>query len=138
MIDTILTMRASVERRVLDDNLDVGDSLHFDGYTYAGGTEDADSPTQYQEVVTGLPCYVYGNVERTIINENITTTIGDYTMLVKYDADISELDRVSAIVDSRGRDYLRSGRMRVLQDIPMQGFGPQTLEYRMLMLETTD
>lgn len=114
-----LTMRAAVERDVED-----------------GDTDPFNQPTTtVQQVASRMRCYLYGKDEQTILDGDKSVTIGDYTMLVKRNADIRELDRITAVKDKSGVDFLSGGRMRVLKVIPRQGWGPQRLRFKECMLE---
>ena len=84
-----------------------------------------------------MPCFVWGNSEQTLFDDDKTVSISDYTMAVKYTADIRELDEITTVRVRGGGTFLSGGRMRVLKVIPRRGWGPQRLRFKEVMLETT-
>ena len=132
-----LTMRAAVERDVRpEDGVDEGDSLTFDGFSF-GGSSDPGNPAAPTSIASAMPCFVWGNTEKTLFDDDKTVSISDYTMAVEYAADIRELDEITTVRVRGGGTFLSGGRMRVLKVIPRRGWGPQRLRFKEIMLETT-
>lgn len=138
ILSEMLTMRASVQRAVSPTaHISPGEMLQFDGYTYSG-SPSADIPPSVVSVDSDLPCFVYGRIEQSVVSDDTTLTIGDYTMIVELDADIAEHDEVVSVRDIMGRDFLSDKRMRVLKDIPRTSWTGGGLRHRELMLEVVD
>ena len=72
----------------------------------------------------------------TILDGDKVASIGDYTILAPYHADIRELDLITIIHDRRGDIYLSGGRMRVLRVLPRRGWNRKQLQFKQCMLET--
>ena len=88
---TFLTMRAEVERDV-----------------ESGEDAFGQPQTTVSTIASAMRCFVWPNSERTLLDGEKVASVGDYTMLTPFDADIRELDRIASVLDRNGKPILAS------------------------------
>ena len=91
--------------------------------------------TVARRIHSDLPCFVWGTAEETILDGEKAASIGLYKMLVPYETDVRDLDRVTSVIDDKGRPFLTTGRMRILSLIKRRGWWPRSPEFQELTLE---
>lgn len=96
MINGRLTMRARVERN------------------QATAKDSWGNPVAPVFVSIGdpLPCFVWSNVERALVDGAKTAMIGDFRALFALGADIAEGDEISSVTQRNGVEII-TGRLRV-------------------------
>lgn len=119
-LDSVLTMRARVERGVEQ------------------GENAFGQPTTAPETVYGdLECFIWPESGRhfTTMDGEKIVSIGDYSMTVRPNVQLRELDRLLDVLDPDGEPIPEMARLRVLQVIPFPGLRPPEVALIQIGLE---
>jgi hypothetical protein len=96
MISGRLTMRAQVERNV---------AVEKDSWAQPVAPD-------FQPHGAPLPCFVWHETSKEVVDGKKTAMIGDFRALFALDADVAELDEIAGVTDRQGA-VLIAGRLRI-------------------------